>query len=104
MQHGIPECADDPKRVIAATVADLRIVCLYAPNGQSLGSDKYAYKLAWFAALAAWNQEAFGAKSAGDALKSLGAASPAPSKDIVIEALKDAGIESGISRPRPSVP
>jgi len=38
------------------------------------------------AALAAWNQEAFGAKSAGDALKSLGAASPAPSKDIVIEA------------------
>ncbi|MGH8724539.1 MAG: thiosulfate oxidation carrier protein SoxY [Burkholderiales bacterium] len=39
-----------------------------------------------FAALAAWNQEAFGAKSAADALKSLGAASPAPSKDIVIEA------------------
>lgn len=38
------------------------------------------------AALAAWNQEAFGAKSAADALKSLGAASPAPSKDIVIEA------------------
>ncbi|HWM43228.1 MAG TPA: thiosulfate oxidation carrier protein SoxY [Burkholderiales bacterium] len=38
------------------------------------------------AALAAWNQEAFGAKSAGDALKNLGAASPAPSKDIVIEA------------------
>jgi sulfur-oxidizing protein SoxY len=38
------------------------------------------------AVLAAWNQEAFGAKSAGDALKSLGAASPAPSKDIVIEA------------------
>ena len=39
-----------------------------------------------FAALAAWNKEAFGAKSAGDALKSLGAASPQPSKDIVIEA------------------
>jgi len=38
------------------------------------------------AALAAWNQEAFGAKSAADALKGLGAASPAPSKDIVIEA------------------
>ena len=39
-----------------------------------------------FAALAAWNKEAFGAKSAADALKSLGAAAPAPSKDIVIEA------------------
>lgn len=37
-------------------------------------------------ALAAWNKEAFGAKSAADALKGLGAASPEPSKDIVIEA------------------
>jgi sulfur-oxidizing protein SoxY len=38
------------------------------------------------AALAAWNQEAFGAKSAADALKSLGASNAAPSKDLVIEA------------------
>jgi sulfur-oxidizing protein SoxY len=38
------------------------------------------------AALAAWNEQAFGAKSAGDALKTLGASSPAASKDIVIEA------------------
>jgi len=38
------------------------------------------------AALAAWNKEAFGAKSAADALKSLGASGAAPSKDIVIEA------------------
>ncbi|HEX6158454.1 MAG TPA: thiosulfate oxidation carrier protein SoxY [Burkholderiales bacterium] len=36
--------------------------------------------------LAAWNEQAFGAKTAADALKNLGAASPAPSKDIVIEA------------------
>ena len=39
-----------------------------------------------FAALAAWNEQAFAAKSAADALKSLGAGTPAPSKDIVIEA------------------
>ena len=40
-----------------------------------------------FAALAAaWNKAAFGAKSAADALKSLGVSSPAPSRDIVIEA------------------
>jgi sulfur-oxidizing protein SoxY len=39
-----------------------------------------------FAALAAWNEQAFGAKSTADALKSLGAPSPAASKDIVIEA------------------
>ena len=38
------------------------------------------------AVLAAWNEQAFGAKTAADALKSLGAAAPAPSKDIVIEA------------------
>ena len=39
-----------------------------------------------FAALAAWNEQAFGAKTAADALKSIGAPSPTPSKDIVIEA------------------
>jgi sulfur-oxidizing protein SoxY len=40
-----------------------------------------------FAALAAaWNKDAFGARSAAEALKSLGISSPAPSRDIVIEA------------------
>ena len=38
------------------------------------------------AALAAWNKEAFGAKTAGDALKSLGAAGAVPSKDLHIDA------------------
>jgi sulfur-oxidizing protein SoxY len=38
------------------------------------------------AALAAWNKEAFGAKSAGDALRDIGFADPAPSKDVVMEA------------------
>ncbi len=38
------------------------------------------------AALAAWNENAFGAKTAQDALKSLGAGNPAPSSDILIEA------------------
>jgi sulfur-oxidizing protein SoxY len=38
------------------------------------------------AALAAWNKEAFGAKSAADALKSLGTANATPSKDVQIEA------------------
>ncbi len=54
VQHGIPDFADDPKRVIAATIGDLRVVCLYAPNGQAPGSDKYAYKLRWYEALTAW--------------------------------------------------
>jgi sulfur-oxidizing protein SoxY len=39
-----------------------------------------------FAALAAWNKDAFGAKTPADALKSLGVAGAQPSKDLVIEA------------------
>ncbi len=35
---------------------------------------------------AAWNKDAFGAKSAADALKSLGAANAVPSNEVVIEA------------------
>jgi exodeoxyribonuclease-3 len=39
---------DDEARVIAATIGDLRVVNVYVPNGQELGSDKYGYKLAWY--------------------------------------------------------
>src|ERR1044071_8154510 len=38
------------------------------------------------AALAAWNEKAFGAKSAGEALKSLGIGEAAQSKDVTIDA------------------
>ena len=48
---GMPGFADEQKRVIAATVGGVRAVCVYCPNGQAVGSDKYAYKLRWFAAL-----------------------------------------------------
>lgn len=54
---GIPGFADEQKRLIAATVQGIRIVCVYVPNGQSVGSDKYQYKLAWLAALQAWLKE-----------------------------------------------
>jgi len=49
--EGIPGFADEQKRVIAATVHGMRVVCVYCPNGQAVGSDKYEYKLRWFAAL-----------------------------------------------------
>jgi exodeoxyribonuclease III len=48
---GIPGFADEQKRVIAATVAGVRSVCVYCPNGQAVGSEKFDYKLRWFAAL-----------------------------------------------------
>jgi exodeoxyribonuclease-3 len=51
---GIPGFADEQKRLIAATVGETRVVCAYFPNGQSVGSDKFAYKLAWIEALTAW--------------------------------------------------
>ena len=46
---------DDPQaRVIAATVAGMRVVGAYFPNGQAPGSDKFAYKMDWLTALAGW--------------------------------------------------
>jgi len=54
VEHGIPGFPDELKRVIAATVGDIRVLCLYAPNGEAPGSDKYAYKLKWYEALTAW--------------------------------------------------
>jgi len=50
----IPDFDDVQKRVLAATVAGVRVVCVYIPNGQSLDSDKYQYKLAWLGALKTW--------------------------------------------------
>ena len=48
---GIAGFQDEQKRVIAATLGDLRVICVYCPNGQAVGSEKYDYKLRWFAAL-----------------------------------------------------
>jgi len=93
VQMGIPDFADEHKRVIAATFTSdsiakvkqggderttqtvliarpgvseeanavspmqsdrIRVVCVYVPNGQSVDSDKYHYKLAWLTALRGW--------------------------------------------------
>ncbi len=54
VQVGIPGFEDEQKRVIAATVQGVRVVCGYFPNGQSLDSDKYQYKLRWLTALTEW--------------------------------------------------
>ncbi|HEY5994827.1 MAG TPA: exodeoxyribonuclease III [Gallionellaceae bacterium] len=54
VQYGIPGLDDEQKRVIAATCGGVRVVCLYVPNGQSVDSDKYQYKLKWLEALRAW--------------------------------------------------
>ncbi len=46
---------DDPQaRSIAATIAGLRVIGAYFPNGQSPGSDKFQYKMQWLDALRGW--------------------------------------------------
>lgn len=52
--RGIAGFADEQRRVISADVGGVRLVCAYVPNGQSIGSDKYQYKLNWLAAFATW--------------------------------------------------
>ena len=56
--RGIDGFDDAQKRVIAATVDGIRVVCVYVPNGQAVGSDKYAYKLDWCRAVAAHLRDA----------------------------------------------
>jgi len=39
---------DDPqRRILAATIGDVRIINLYVVNGSEVGSEKYEYKLHW---------------------------------------------------------
>lgn len=53
---GIPGFDDPQSRVISARVDGLCVVCVYVPNGQETGSDKYRYKLEWLDRLCAWLQ------------------------------------------------
>jgi len=43
----MPTFSDPQRRMIAVTVNDVRVINLYAPNGQAVDSDKYQYKLDW---------------------------------------------------------
>ncbi len=58
---GLPDFADQAARVVAATIAGVRVVCLYVPNGQSVGSDKYRYKLDWCKAATAYLRQVIAA-------------------------------------------
>ncbi|MDR3476959.1 MAG: exodeoxyribonuclease III [Gammaproteobacteria bacterium] len=52
----LPDLDDPQKRVLAATFGDIRVLNLYIPNGESVGSDKYQYKLGWLEKLDAFVQ------------------------------------------------
>jgi exodeoxyribonuclease III len=44
---GIADFDDPQKRVIAVLINGVRVVCVYIPNGESVTSEKYGYKLDW---------------------------------------------------------
>lgn len=58
IQKNLPGFDDPQQRLIAGTLqtaqGPVRVISAYCPNGQSLDSDKYTYKLSWFKALNAW--------------------------------------------------
>lgn len=52
VQRGFGDGGDETQtRIVSAVTSGLRVVSVYVPNGGELGSDKYAYKLAWLARL-----------------------------------------------------
>ncbi len=52
-----PGLQDAQRRILAATVGDVRVVNLYVVNGENVGTEKYAYKLDWLARLHDWLAE-----------------------------------------------
>ena len=60
MQHlltAFPKFDDPQRRILMANLASLRIVNIYVPNGASLDSEKYTYKLRWLKQLKAYLEQ-----------------------------------------------
>jgi exodeoxyribonuclease-3 len=51
VQTDMPDFNDPQRRILAASIGDLRLINLYVPNGSEVGSEKYAYKLDWLASM-----------------------------------------------------
>lgn len=50
--YGLRDGEEDPQaRLVAATVGGVRVLSVYAPNGQQVGSEAYGYKLRWYGRL-----------------------------------------------------
>ncbi len=96
---GTPWAEDNQARGLALRVDGVRVVNLYVPNGSEVGSEKYAYKLAWLDRLRGWlGSEA----SAKEALVLCGDFNIAPEdRDVYdVEALRGAVLCSDSERER----
>jgi len=52
IRRGMPSDAEDAqRRLVDIRTGDVRIINVYVPNGERVGSAKYAFKLEWFAKL-----------------------------------------------------
>lgn len=45
----IPDLSDPQRRILSATIGELRIINLYVVNGSAPGTEKFAYKMDWLA-------------------------------------------------------
>ena len=63
ISRDLPGLNDSQRRLLGATIGRLRVLNLYVPNGQAVGTDKYAYKLNWLAGLADYIREQLAAYS-----------------------------------------
>lgn len=52
----LPGLEDPQRRLLGATIGNVRVLNLYVPNGQAVGTDKYIYKLNWLDRLADYVQ------------------------------------------------
>jgi exodeoxyribonuclease-3 len=67
----LPDGVNDRQaRFVAGVIRGIQIVCVYVPNGQLPGTEKYAYKLQWLERLRCWlvqnNREALPLVLCGD--------------------------------------
>ncbi len=53
----LPGLDDPQRRVLGVSYGALRVLNLYVPNGEAVGSDKYRYKLDWLEKLTAYLQQ-----------------------------------------------
>ncbi len=51
IETDLPGLDDPQRRLLACTIDGVRIVNVYIPNGQEVGSEKYRYKFRWLEAL-----------------------------------------------------
>lgn len=53
----IPDLDDPQRRILVATIAGIRLINLYVPNGSEMASDKYLYKLDWLKKITVFIQQ-----------------------------------------------